>query len=63
MSAPDGEVAEPIGLSLRTTRYYEEMELVSPEKRTEGGFRLYSENELERLHLIKRTKPLGVTIP
>ena len=57
-----GEVAERVGLSLRTVRYYEEMGLVSPEKRTEGGFRLYSENEIERLELIKRMKPLGFTV-
>lgn len=57
-----GEVAERVGLSLRTIRYYEEMGLVSPEKRTEGGFRLYSENEIERLELIKHMKPLGFTV-
>lgn len=57
-----GEVAEKVGLSLRTIRYYEEMGLVSPEKRTEGGFRLYSEDEVERLALIKRMKPLGFSI-
>ncbi len=57
-----GEVAERVGLSLRTVRYYEEMGLVSPETRTEGGFRLYSENEIERLELIKRMKPLGFTV-
>lgn len=57
-----GEVADKVGLSLRTIRYYEEMSLVSPEKRTQGGFRLYSEDEIERLELIKRMKPLGFSI-
>jgi DNA-binding transcriptional MerR regulator len=57
-----GEVAERVGLSLRTVRYYEEMGLVSPEARTEGGFRLYSETEIERLELVKRMKPLKFTV-
>jgi len=57
-----GEVAELAGLSLRTVRYYEEMELVAPEKRTEGGFRLYTDEQIERLKWIKRMKPLGFTV-
>jgi DNA-binding transcriptional MerR regulator len=57
-----GEVAERVGLSLRTVRYYEEMGLISPAQRTEGGFRLYSDAEIERLQLIKHMKPLGFTV-
>jgi DNA-binding transcriptional MerR regulator len=57
-----GEVAELAGLSLRTVRYYEEMELVAPHTRTEGGFRLYTDEQIERLQLIKRMKPLGFTV-
>ena len=40
-----GQVAERTGLSLRTIRFYEENGLVIPTARSEGGFRLYSENE------------------
>jgi DNA-binding transcriptional MerR regulator len=57
-----GEVAELAGLSLRTVRYYEEMELVAPQARTEGGFRLYTDEQIERLKWIKRMKPLGFTV-
>lgn len=57
-----GEVAERVGLSLRTVRYYEEQGLLVPETRTEGGFRLYSEEQIERLSLIKEMKPLGFTV-
>lgn len=57
-----GEVAARVELSLRTVRYYEEMELISPEKRTEGGFRLYTDDHVDRLALIKRMKPLGFTV-
>jgi len=57
-----GEVAERVGLSLRTVRYYEEMRLVAPSQRTEGGFRLYSDADIERLQLIKHMKPLGLSV-
>lgn len=57
-----GELAERVGLSLRTVRYYEEMGLLSPKKRSEGGFRLYTEDHVDRLALIKQMKPLGFTI-
>lgn len=57
-----GEVAEEIGLSLRTVRYYEQMGLITPERRSDGGFRLYSPIQVERLRLIKRMKPLGFHI-
>lgn len=57
-----GEVADQLGLSLRTVRYYEEMGLLTPAERTEGGFRLYSDDEIERLALIKEMKPLGFTV-
>jgi DNA-binding transcriptional MerR regulator len=57
-----GEVAERVGLSLRTVRYYEEAGLVRPSERTEGGFRLYGPREIARLELIKQMKPLGLTL-
>jgi DNA-binding transcriptional MerR regulator len=57
-----GEVAERTGLSLRTMRYYEEVGLVVPSTRTEGGFRLYSDEDVERLRLVKYMKPLGLTV-
>jgi DNA-binding transcriptional MerR regulator len=57
-----GEVAEQVGLSLRTVRYYEEVGLLAPLTRTEGGFRLYGKEHVEQLLLIKQMKPLGLSI-
>lgn len=57
-----GEVAERVGLSLRTIRFYEEAGLVIPTARSDGGFRLYSETEIGRLLLIKKMKPLGLSV-
>ena len=57
-----GEVAERVGLSLRTVRYYEEVGLLSPTGRTQGGFRLYSDEDVERLRVLKGMKPLGLSL-
>ena len=57
-----GQVAERTGLSLRTIRFYEEEGLVVPTSRTEGGFRLYSDDDVARLEVIKRMKPLGFAL-
>ena len=53
-----GEVAEMVGLSLRTIRHYEEVGLVPPSGRSTGGFRLYTDTDIERLQLVKDMKPL-----
>ena len=57
-----GDVAERTGLSLRTIRWYEEVGLVPPSARTSGGFRLYTDADIERLELVKRMKPLDLTL-
>jgi len=57
-----GELAEQTGLSLRTIRHYDEIGLLKPTGRTEGGFRLYTADDRDRLLLIRRMKPLGYTL-
>jgi DNA-binding transcriptional MerR regulator len=57
-----GEVADRIGLSLRTIRYYEEVGLAVPSARSDGGFRLYVEDDVERLRVIMQMKPLGFSL-
>ena len=57
-----GELAERTGLSLRTLRHYDDVGLVSASARTEGGFRLYTQDDYDRLILIRRMKPLGFSL-
>ncbi|MBT2396966.1 MerR family transcriptional regulator [Streptomyces sp. ISL-100] len=57
-----GEVAERTGLSLRTIRHYEEVGLVIPSARSKGGFRLYTEADVDRLMVIRRMKPLDFSL-
>lgn len=57
-----GEAAAQTGLSLRTIRFYEEVGLVPPSGRTAGGFRLYTDADIERLQLVKDLKPLDFSL-
>ena len=57
-----GELAERTGLSLRTIRHYDEIGILTPTGRTQGGFRLYTAEDESRLLLIRRMKPLGYSL-
>jgi MerR family copper efflux transcriptional regulator len=57
-----GEVATRTELSLRSLRHWEDVGLVVPSARTEGGFRLYTEADVERILFVRRMKPLGFTL-
>lgn len=53
-----GEAAERAQLTQRTLRYYEEKGLLSPPTRMDGGFRLYSPEDMERIGRIRQLKDL-----
>jgi len=53
-----GEVARRADVTVRTVRYYEEMGMIEPAMRTEGGFRLYNRSVLRRLQLIASLRAL-----
>ncbi|MGJ0119985.1 MerR family transcriptional regulator [Williamsia sp. MIQD14] len=57
-----GEVADRTGLSIKTIRHYDEVGLVAPSARSAGGFRLYTDADVDRLFAIRRMKPLGFTL-
>lgn len=57
-----GEVAEATSLSLRTLRHYDDIGLVTPSARSDGGFRLYTASDVARILLIRRMKPLGYSL-
>jgi DNA-binding transcriptional MerR regulator len=57
-----GEVTTSVGLSLRTIRHWDEVGLVVPSERSAGGFRLYTEADIERLTLVKTLKPLDFSL-
>lgn len=53
-----GEMAEKSGLSSRTLRHYESIGLIPPTGRSDGGFRVYTGEDLRRLMTIRRMKAL-----
>ena len=53
-----GEVAERTGVTQRTLRFYEEKGLLRAPSRLEGGFRLYSEVDVERVERIRQLQKL-----
>lgn len=57
-----GQVAAQTELSIATVRHYDEVGLVTPSARSAGGFRLYTEADVERLLVIRRMKPLGFSL-
>ena len=57
-----GEVAARTELSLRTLRHYDDIGLLRPSGRSEGGFRIYTEADVDQILVIRRMKPLGFTL-
>ncbi|MBS3180440.1 MULTISPECIES: MerR family transcriptional regulator [unclassified Pseudoclavibacter] len=57
-----GKLADRTGMSIRSLRHYDEIGLLVPSARTDGGFRLYTAEDEERLLLIRRMKPLGYSL-
>ncbi|HEX5973972.1 MAG TPA: MerR family transcriptional regulator, partial [Rubrobacteraceae bacterium] len=57
-----GELARRTGLSVRALRYYDEIGLLSPSRRTEGGHRLYTAEDVVRLQRIKSLRALGLSL-
>lgn len=53
-----GDLAQELGITTRTIRYYEERGLITPQ-RTNGGQRTYTRKERGRLKLILRAKDAG----
>ncbi|QRG68253.1 MerR family transcriptional regulator [Brevibacillus choshinensis] len=52
------EVAQKTKLTKRALRYYEELGLVSPSGRTEGGYRMYTDADVERILYVKDMRDL-----
>lgn len=57
-----GDVAKKTGVSLRTIRYYEELDMISPTSRSRGGFRLYDHTVLDRIHVIQSLQELALSL-
>jgi DNA-binding transcriptional MerR regulator len=57
-----GDFAKAAGTNLRTLRYYEEIRLLSPASRSQGGFRYYRPSDVHRLGMIHDLQELGLPL-
>jgi hypothetical protein len=56
------ELSKLSGLNTPTIRYYEQIKLLPKAKRLANGYRKYSEDDLQQLHLIKQAQQVGFTL-
>ncbi|MFF9810612.1 MerR family transcriptional regulator [Streptomyces coeruleorubidus] len=57
-----GQVAEAAGVNVQTLRYYERRGLLAEPERSSGGHRVYSEEAVTVLRIIKAAQRLGFTL-
>jgi len=57
-----GDLARATGTQVVTIRYYEKEGLLRQPERTGSGYRLYSEDDVERLHFIRRCRQHGMNL-
>jgi DNA-binding transcriptional MerR regulator len=57
-----GQVAEAVGVNVETLRYYERRGIIAPPDRSLGGHRLYPEETVTTLRVIKAAQRLGFTL-
>lgn len=56
------QAAKVSGLSPKTIRYYERIELIDPASRSENGYRDYSHKDLDVLHFVQRARSTGFSV-
>lgn len=57
-----GKLARATGTTVETVRYYEKAGLIAAPARTEGNYRSYRTEDLERLRFVRRTRDLGFSL-
>lgn len=57
-----GELAKACNITVRTVQYYDTQNLLNPSELTEGGRRLYSEEDKQKMELICTLRELGLSL-
>lgn len=58
-----GEASKASLVSAKMIRYYEQIGLIPPARRTDSGYRSYGEPDIHRLQFIRRARDMGFTVP
>jgi DNA-binding transcriptional MerR regulator len=58
-----GELAKAVGKTVRAMHLYEELGLLEPAARSDGGFRLYGQEAVDRINWIVKLQAIGFTLP
>ena len=57
-----GELAQRAGLTVRTLHHYDAIGLLTPSGRSESGYRLYGQADVQRLHAIQTMRQMGLAL-
>ncbi len=57
-----GQLAKLSGTTTKTIRYYELLGLLHEPERTDSDYRLYEEQDVERLNFMRKAKSLGFSL-
>ena len=57
-----GSVARELDINPKTIRYYEEIDLIPPAQRTESGYRVYGQADIDRIAFILRARELDFSL-
>src|SRR5215469_2475636 len=63
MAPRSGQVSEQTGLSVDAIRFYKKQRLLERPPRTEGGFRLFRREDIDRIRFIRSVQQLGFSLP
>ncbi len=57
-----GTIAKKADLPIKTVRYYADIGLVSPSGRSQAGYRIYGDVELNKLRFVRSARSFGFTV-
>ncbi|KLU20496.1 MerR family transcriptional regulator [Caballeronia mineralivorans PML1(12)] len=57
-----GEASKASGMSVKMIRYYESIDMIQPQGRSESGYRIYKESDVHVIRFIRQTRSLGFPI-
>lgn len=57
-----GQLAKTTSVNVETIRYYENIKLISKPKSRQSGYRIYTNEYIDRINYIKKAKELGFTL-